>query len=153
MRFRLAVVMALVPLMVGACKLKEETSATPGQIPAPADVAAPPANAIKTPSGLASKVITVGLGTVHPTPQSTVTVHYTLWTPDGKMLESSVPRGEPATFQVGQVIAGWVEGLQLMVKGEKRRFWIPGDLAYDRIGGPGDPKGMLVFDIELLEIR
>ena len=57
---------------------------------------------------------------------------------------------EPASFAVNQVIAGWTEGVQLMVEGEKSRFWIPEPLAY---GGKRDPKGMLVFDIELLKIQ
>ena len=76
-----------------------------------------------------------------------VTVHYTGWTTDGKMFDSSVTRGEPATFPLDQVIAGWTEGVQLMVVGETRRFWIPEALAYD---GQRDPRGMLVFDVELI---
>jgi FKBP-type peptidyl-prolyl cis-trans isomerase len=79
-----------------------------------------------------------------------VTVHYTGWTTDGKMFDSSVVRGEPATFAVTEVIPGWTEGLQLMVEGEKRRFWIPEPLAY---GGRTEPKGMLVFDVELIQIK
>jgi peptidylprolyl isomerase len=117
---------------------------------APADVAAPPADAIKTPSGLASKVLRAGNGTEHPGPMDKVTVHYTGWTTDGKMFDSSVARGSPATFPLNAVIAGWTEGVQLMVVGEKRRFWIPQDLAYK--GRPGPPAGMLVFDVELLGI-
>ena len=149
--------MVLLPLALGGCKLKDTETAGaaqqgPAPIPAPPDVAAPPANALKTPSGLASKVLTVGLGSVHPNPNSMVTVHYTLWTPDGKMQETTVG-GEPATFHVGEVIPGWVEALQLMVAGEKRRFWIPGNLAYDNDPDPTKPKGMLVFDIEMLSIR
>jgi len=66
------------------------------------------------------------------------------------MFDSSVARGQPATFGLDEVIAGWTEGVQMMVEGEKRRFWIPGALAYD--GKPGRPQGMLVFDIELLRI-
>jgi FKBP-type peptidyl-prolyl cis-trans isomerase len=117
---------------------------------APADVAAPPAEAVKTPSGLASKVIKPGSGKVHPTKTGTVTVHYTGWTTDGKMFDSSVPRGEPSTFPLDQVIAGWTEGLQLMVAGETRRLWIPEALAYR---GQHHPKGMLVFDVELIKIQ
>jgi peptidylprolyl isomerase len=66
------------------------------------------------------------------------------------MFDSSVTRGHPATFGLNQVIAGWTEGVQLMVEGEKRRFWIPENLAYK--GRPGAPKGMLVFDVELIKI-
>ncbi len=82
-----------------------------------------------------------------------MTVHYTGWTTDGKMFDSSYLRGQPATFNVGEVIAGWTEALQLMVVGEKRRFWIPGNIAYDNLGMPNKPKGMLVFEIELLDIK
>jgi FKBP-type peptidyl-prolyl cis-trans isomerase len=122
-------------------------------IPAPADVAAPPSDAQKTASGLASKVITPGKGMEHPTATSSVTVHYTGWTTDGKMFDSSVTRNEPATFPLDRVIKGWTEGVQLMVVGEKRRFWIPGALAYDNSTRAGVPKGMLVFDVELIAIR
>jgi peptidylprolyl isomerase len=118
---------------------------------APADVAAPPADAEVTESGLASKVLMPGTGTDHPTAASRVTVHYTGWTTDGKMFDSSVTRGQPATFGLGQVIPGWTEGVQLMVIGERRRFWIPEELAYK--GQPGAPAGMLVFDVELIEIQ
>lgn len=117
----------------------------------PKDVAAPPKDATTTASGLASKVLKKGTGTVHPTASSTVKVHYSGWTTDGKMFDSSITRGEPAEFPLGGVIAGWTEGLQLMVQGEKRRFWIPEALAYK--GQPGAPAGMLVFDVELLEVK
>src|ERR1700730_13312479 len=117
-------------------------------IPAPADVAAPPADAKKTASGLASKMITAGTGKTHPLAANLVTVHYTGWTTDGKMFDSSVSRGKPSTFPLDKVIAGWTEGVQLMVAGETRRFWIPEALAYK--GQQGRPKGTLVFDVELI---
>jgi peptidylprolyl isomerase len=117
---------------------------------APADVAAPPTDATKTKSGLAYRVIRPGTGTEHPTKNSKVTVHYTGWTTDGKMFDSSVVRGQPATFTLDQVIQGWTEGVQLMVEGEKTRFWIPENLAYK---GRGPVNGMLVFDIELIKIN
>ncbi len=116
----------------------------------PPDVAAPPADAQKTKSGLASKVIKPGTGSTHPKSSSTVPVHYSLWSPDGTMLESSVVTGPPATFVLDKVIKGWTEGVQLMVTGEKRRFWVPGKLAYD--GVANRPQGMLVFDIDLIAI-
>ena len=119
-------------------------------MPAPPDVAAPPSDAEKSSSGLASRMLTAGTGTTHPRASDSVTVHYTGWTPDGTMFDSSVSRGEPSTFPLNQVIRGWTEGLQLMVVGEKRRFWIPENLAY---GGRRPPLGMLVFDVELLAIR
>ena len=122
-------------------------------IPAPSDVAAPPKDAQKTSSGLASKVLTPGTGTQHPTAESSVTVHYTGWTTDGKMFDSSVQRGQRATFPLNRVIKGWTEGVQLMVVGEKRRFWIPGTLAYDNSTRQDAPRGMLVFDIELFAIN
>jgi FKBP-type peptidyl-prolyl cis-trans isomerase len=117
----------------------------------PPDVAAPPKGAEKTKSGLASRVLQPGAGKEHPLPASVVTVHYSGWTTDGKMFDSSVMRGEPTSFPLNGVIAGWTEGLQLMVTGEKRRFWIPEELAYK--GKPGRPQGMLVFDVELLSFR
>jgi peptidylprolyl isomerase len=123
----------------------------PAGIPAPPDVAAAPADAVKTPSGLVSKVLKAGTGTIHPTATSTVTVHYTGWMTNGEMFDSSVARGEPAEFGLNQVISGWTEGVQLMVLGEKRRFWIPADLAYGN--PPTGPRGTLVFDVELLDIK
>jgi peptidylprolyl isomerase len=119
-------------------------------IPAPPDVKAPPANAAKTPSGLASVVIKPGSGKTRPGKTDLVTVHYSGWTTDGKMFDSSVVRGEPATFPLDRVIAGWTEGVQLMVAGETRRFWIPEALAYR---GQRDPRGMLVFDVELISFK
>jgi len=115
----------------------------------PPDVAAPPADAQVSKSGLASKVIKAGTGTDRPRKSSTVTVNYSGWTTDGKMFDSSVAAGKPASFPLDRVIAGWTEGLQLMVPGEIRRFWIPEKLAYK---GEQEPKGMLVFDVELLSI-
>ena len=122
------------------------------QLPAPADVAAPPANAERTPSGLASVVLQAGSGGEKPKLQDQVKVHYSGWTTDGKMFDSSVVRGEPTEFGVTQVIKGWTEGLQLMTVGEKRRFWIPANLAYGENPRPGAPQGQLTFDVELLGI-
>src|SRR5258706_4337036 len=117
---------------------------------APSDVKAPPADAKKTASGLSYKVLTKGTGARHPTSASQVTVHYTGWTTDGKMFDSSVVRGEPIAFPLNGVIAGWTEGVQLMVEGEKARFWIPQNLAYK---GESARYGMLVFDIELIKFQ
>lgn len=124
------------------------TPPAPPQVPS--DVKAPPADAKKTSSGLAYKTIKAGTGTKHPAASSTVTVHYTGWTTDGKMFDSSVVRGQSISFPLDGVIKGWTEGLQLMVAGEKMRFWIPQDLAY---GGKSAPYGMLVFDVELIEFK
>jgi peptidylprolyl isomerase len=118
----------------------------------PPDVAAPPADAKKTKSGLAFKILKPGTGTVRPKSNNVVTVHYTGWTPDGQIFDSSVIKGQPATFPLGDVIKGWSEGVQLMVEGEVRRLWIPGHLAYDGVEQAGVPRGPLVFDIELIAI-
>ena len=123
-------------------------------LPPPPDVAAVPADAEKSASGLAWKVLKPGTGTDKPTATDTVQVHYTGWTTDGKMFDSSVVRGEKASFPLNRVVPGWTEGVQLMVVGEKRRFWVPGKLAYgDKPRRPGAPAGMLVFDIELFKIN
>jgi peptidylprolyl isomerase len=123
-------------------------------IEVPIDVAAPPADAITTPSGLAYKVLSTGDGTAHPSVDSEVEVHYSGWTTDGKMFDSSVERDEKISFPLKGVIAGWTEGVQLMVVGEKTRFWIPASLAYgDTPSRPGAPFGQLVFDIELFGIK
>jgi peptidylprolyl isomerase len=125
----------------------------PSTIPAPIDVAAPPANAEKTATGLASIVLTPGTGTEHPTDESRIVVSYSGWTKDGKMFDSSVARNRPATFTVNRVIKGWTEALKLMTKGEKRRVWIPAELAYgDAPKYPGAPAGQLTFDIEFHDI-
>lgn len=125
----------------------------PAGLPAPEDVAAAPADAQTTATGLATKVLTKGTGKDHPADSDKVKVHYTGWTKDGKMFDSSVVRGEPTSFGVTQVIAGWTEALKLMVVGEKRRLWIPGKLAYGDVARqPGAPTGQLTFDVELLEI-
>ncbi len=124
---------------------------TPIQTAAPSDVAAPPANAQRTPSGLASRVLRPGTGSRHPTATDRVEVHYSGWTTDGNLFDSSINRGRTATFPLNAVIAGWTEGVQLMVEGEQRRFWIPESLAYQ--GRPGRPAGVLVFDVELISIQ
>jgi FKBP-type peptidyl-prolyl cis-trans isomerase len=118
--------------------------------PVPSDVAAPPADAQRSESGLAWKVLKPGAGTRRPSAKGAVRVHYTGWTTYGKMFDSSLAKGAPATFELTKVIPGWTEGLQLMAEGEARRFWIPKKLAYR--GAPDKPEGMLVFDIELLEV-
>jgi peptidylprolyl isomerase len=117
----------------------------------PDDVAAPPADAETTDSGLATKVLRPGVGTAHPSAKSKVSVHYSGWTTDGELFDSSVVRGEPVSFPLDRVIPGWTEGLQLMVAGEKRRLWIPEELAYK--GQAGAPQGMLVFDVELISFE
>ena len=151
----LAAIGVAILLTVGGCSRGGESDGRPAaatpQIPAPPDVAAVPADASVTATGLASKVLKSGSGTRHPRPNSRVTVHYTGWTVDGKMFDSSVARNEPISFGLNQVIPGWTEGVQAMVEGETRRLWIPEKLAY--AGAAGAPKGMLVFDVELIKIE
>ena len=132
-------------------KTDKKTEASVNDLPAPPDVEAPPADAAKTASGLATKVLKPATSDVKPTAEDNVEVHYTGWTTDGKMFDSSVKRGKPAKFPLNGVIAGWTEGLQLMAEGEQRRLWIPEELAYK--GRPGKPAGMLVFDVELLKVH
>jgi len=108
-----------------------------------------------TASGLAYKVINKGTGNVHPKENSTVTVHYTGMLTNGTTFDSSVQRGEPATFSLNRVIPGWTEGVQLMVVGDKWTFIIPSDLAYGASGIPQagiGPNATLIFEVELLEI-
>ena len=126
----------------------KETSTDPTK--APDDVQRPPGEAKRTGSGLSYKILKPGTGARHPEATSSVTVHYSGWTTDGKLFDSSYVRHEPATFRLNRVIPGWTEGVQLMVEGEKRRFWIPEALAY---AGNGPVSGDLVFDIELIKIN
>src|SRR5262249_7233036 len=120
----------------------------------PDDLKNPPASAKKTASGLKYRILTAGKGKDHPIASSRVTVHYSGWTLDGKMFDSSVARGSPTTFSLGQVTKGGDEVVQLMVGGDKARCGIPPGLAYgDKPSRPGAPSGELVFDIELLNIN
>jgi FKBP-type peptidyl-prolyl cis-trans isomerase len=99
-------------------------------------------------------VLTPGTGTVHPGTTSTVAMNYTGWTADGKMFDTSFNRGRPKRMPLDKIIRGWSEGLQLMTKGEKARFWIPSRLAFgDRPTQPSAPAGPLVFDVELVDFQ
>ncbi|MFY2764734.1 FKBP-type peptidyl-prolyl cis-trans isomerase [Arenimonas sp. MALMAid1274] len=122
-------------------------------IDTPADVAAVPAEAVRTPSGLAYKVLKRGDGGDKPTLSSIIDIHYSGWTTDGKLFDSSVVRNERAVFPLGELIPGWQEGVPLMSRGDTFRFWVPGSLAYDSQPSPGAPRGMLVFDITLYDFR
>ncbi len=107
-----------------------------------------------TASGLQYEILTEGTGT-QPGPGDQVTVHYTGKLIDGTVFDSSVDRGEPATFGVTQVIPGWVEALQLMKTGAKWRLFIPSQLAYGPQGAGGviGPNQTLIFDVELIGVE
>lgn len=134
-------------LILAACAA-EERSEPKGTI-APVDVAAPPADAVKTATGLSYRVLVGAGGGRHPGPNSQVTVYYTGWTTDGTIVEGAPRGGNPVTLELSERPLGWREGLVMMVPGEKRRFWMPPALAY--AGHPSKPQGMMVFDIELLK--
>ena len=110
-------------------------------------------NTVKTHSGLQYVVLKKGDGKGCPKYGNPVTVHYTGTLLDGRMFDSSVHRGQPATFKIGQVIEGWNEALQTMSKGEKRTLIIPPELGYGVQGYPGiiPPNSYLIFDVELLD--
>jgi FKBP-type peptidyl-prolyl cis-trans isomerase len=119
----------------------------------PPDLLTPPADAKRTRGGVVYRVLSPGTGSEHPGPRTTVEVHYSGWTRDGTLFDSSVVRGQTASFALNHVIRGWSEGLQTMVVGEKTRFWIPAKLAYGEHPEAGAPAGPLVFDVELIDIR
>jgi FKBP-type peptidyl-prolyl cis-trans isomerase len=109
---------------------------------------------IETASGLQYEVIVMGKGE-KPVATDKVKVHYTGKILDGQVFDSSVGRGEPATFVLNQVIAGWTEGLQLMPVGSKYMLYIPSELGYgerSQAGGIIKPGATLIFEVELLEI-
>ena len=108
----------------------------------------------KTESGLEYKIVKEGAGE-KPKETDTVTVHYTGYLTDGTKFDSSVDRGQPASFPLKGVIPGWTEGVQLMPVGSKFRFKIPGHLAYGERGAPPriPPNATLIFDIELISIN
>ena len=106
-----------------------------------------------TASGLQYEVLEEGTGT-QPEAGDQVTVHYTGKLIDRTLFDSSVERGEPATFGVTQVIPGWVEALQMMKEGAKWRLFIPSNLAYgpNGAGGAIGPNATLIFDVELIKV-
>lgn len=111
-------------------------------------------NIVTTESGLQYEILKKGEGAT-PSATDNVTVHYKGTTIDGEEFDSSYSRGEPATFPLNRVIAGWTEGVQLMQEGAKYRFYIPSDLAYGTHGAGRaiDPNATLIFDVELIKIQ
>jgi len=120
--------------------------------PAPSDLGSAPASAVKMSSGLALRVLKRGTGTEHPGPNSRVKVDFSGWTTNGRLIESSVMARHPAIFEMSGVIPGWREALLGMATGEKVRIWIPAALAYGPKPRRGQPKGDLVYELELLSI-
>ena len=107
-----------------------------------------------TPSGLQFEIIAKGNGTQNPTASNTVTVHYHGTMLNGVVFDSSVERGAPLSFPLHRVIPGWTEGVQLMVVGDKFRFFIPPELAYgNNAAGKIEPGSTLIFEVELLGIE
>ena len=168
MTSRFLALLAITLLLLGCNKPTDTTSgnkdswvvtSTASPPSAPSTPAAPSASSQSnewktTASGLKYQVLKQGTGTVSPKATDTVKVHYHGTFLDGKVFDSSVQRGEPATFPLNQVIAGWTEGLQLMKVGDKFKFEIPPDLAYGPGGRPGiPPNSTLLFEVELLGIQ
>jgi FKBP-type peptidyl-prolyl cis-trans isomerase len=110
-------------------------------------------NVVELPSGLRYEILKPGNG-AYPKPTETVVVHYTGKLVDGSVFDSSVQRGQPAEFQLDQVIPGWTEGIQKINKGGRIKLYIPASLAYGDEGRPGIPPGAtLIFEVELLDIK
>ena len=109
---------------------------------------------VTTSSGLQYEVLVAGEG-AQPLSTDTVTVHYTGKLIDGNVFDSSLERGQPATFPVNRVIPGWTEALQLMKTGSKWNLFIPSDLAYGENGAPPkiEPNATLLFEVELISIK
>lgn len=162
---RLAVILSATVCLVGCNKPDQEnmdkkTSSTAPAAPstAPSAVPAPASPASgewkTTASGLKYQVMKQGSGTASPKATDTVKVHYHGTFLNGTVFDSSVERGEPISFPLNGVIAGWTEGLQLMKVGDKFKFEIPPNLAYGPAGRPGiPPNSTLVFEVELLGIQ
>lgn len=154
---------AAILLVLTGCQKSTEpaadsASSTPASAPAAPAHAAAPATAGEmktTPSGLKYQVLKQGTGTVSPTATDTVTVHYHGTLQNGTVFDSSVQRGQPASFPLNRVIRGWTEGVQLMKVGDKFKFEIPPDLAYGaQSPSPSiPPNSTLVFEVELLKIN
>jgi hypothetical protein len=147
-------VMAATGMCLLGCSKPTQPGSDAGANP-PAAATAPSGEMTTTASGLKYQVLKHGTGTVAPKATDTVTVNYEGKLLDGTVFDSSIARGQPASFPLNQVIPGWTEGLQLMKVGDKFKFVIPANLAY----GPNSPSptippnSTLVFEVELLNIQ
>jgi len=122
--------------------------------PEPSDIVHPASTATKTASGLAYEVIRKGNGSAHPSVTSKVTVQFSAWRSDGRLVESTVMANHPAVVALATAPTGWREALPLMVVGEKTRFWIPAALAFgEKPANRFNPPGDLVYEIELLNVQ
>jgi len=119
----------------------------------PDDLSSPPPEAVKTESRLSYRVLFEGEGTLRPGPNDLIKVQYTGWTSDGTVFDSTRRQGRPAVLEVNKLVPGWAEAMQLMVKGQRNRLWIPSHLAYgSRPKVLGAPAGMLCLDVELIDV-
>jgi FKBP-type peptidyl-prolyl cis-trans isomerase len=148
-------ILAAVLYLTACQKATEPSSETTTAAPPAAPPAAGQTNEMTTTaSGLKYQVLKQGTGTVSPKATDTVNVHYHGTLLDGTIFDSSVQRGQPISFPLNGVIAGWTEGLQLMKVGDKFRFQIPPNLAYGEASRPSiPPNSTLIFDVELLGIQ
>jgi FKBP-type peptidyl-prolyl cis-trans isomerase len=118
--------------------------------PIPVDLKSPPASATKLESGVCYRRIKKGGGSEHPSSKTQMLLDFSGWTLNGDLIESTVMAGHPASFELISALRGWREVLQLMVVGDKVRIWIPAALAFGDKPRRGQPKGDLVYELELL---
>jgi peptidylprolyl isomerase len=153
MNYRLILLLLLItvflPLSAFAQNAAPDQRSIAERMQPPDNLRLPPATAIRTPSGLRYVILKRGKDGPGPTPESTIEIDYVGWDFQGRMFDSSLPRGSPSRFPLRGLIKGWQEGVLLMRPGDTFRFWIPGNLAYDGSPGADTPKGKLVFDITL----
>jgi peptidylprolyl isomerase len=137
----------------------ERTAKVEVDTSAPPNVGAAPDEAQRSDSGLAWVVLTESAGDAHPGEGDMVVMNFIGWTAEGKLVQESLSNGRPASIPFGALFPGWREGMQSMVAGEKRRFWIPGKLAHGEAkpgeapAEKGPPLGMLVYDVELISFE
>jgi len=149
MTIRLVAVGAALALLITAGPACRRVRGVSGTVPPP-DVAAPPADATVTASGLALRVLARGGHGRHPSPTSRMLVNYTGWTTDGTIIDGAPIGSDPAEVTMDELMLGWQEGLRMMVEGDKYRLWIPPTLTHQL--DPSKPQGMLVYDITLVRI-